>query len=280
MKEILDRIGITDLFAYLLPGVLVLSSTLLWTRPEPELFIGSDLASQPLIVGAFIVIAAYLSGMVIYWASTWLLNYYRLKQIAIFEGSSRLNPNRIYRRVVIVLFWLLIPVFRSSTDEQERTVKLYFKISKALPADETELMTMGNPWDMYALIRSLATHRLGSRANDLIEEAKMTHARMLFAYGTALAFWLIALQVTLRIIIWVLIWGLQIEATGPDLPYHGGSAFIAVALSAGLTSLIFKGLGDRCWYQETLLTLRIAEIANETTNPQASAADPPLGPIL
>ena len=65
MTAWLERIGLTEFFAFLFPGLMILSSVSLWAEPKPTAFVGGALASQPLLIAIVVIVLAYALGLMV-----------------------------------------------------------------------------------------------------------------------------------------------------------------------------------------------------------------------
>src|SRR5207249_238023 len=68
MKDVLDKFGLHDLFAYLCPGAIFLFTCLLWVDPAALVIADMKEGWMGFVVGAFILLLAYALGLIL---TTW-----------------------------------------------------------------------------------------------------------------------------------------------------------------------------------------------------------------
>src|SRR5438132_10995843 len=77
MKEVLEKFGLVEVFAYLCPGAILLWSTLLWAKPADLGLPGGEKETWvTFALSAFLLILAYTLGLVVATLSSELAAFY------------------------------------------------------------------------------------------------------------------------------------------------------------------------------------------------------------
>ena len=254
MKEILEKIGLSEFFAYVFPGGILLVSLILWVdMKELQGFLGETIVKQNFVVATFILVFSYTLGLIVAsWSSSGADLYIRMKR--------RPQAIRQERRALRVLLW----VFHALPDLRfnRSTVEAHLKITEDLTrySGLQRLSLYESPWDRLVLYRTVMADRVGERGRTILTEADAVHRRFLFSQGVALAFLLLAVQALLRLFLLL---------TSSDSFFPSAKPFwlvviVAIGVSASFGLRIAAG---RWWEYEFLLTSaltrleRIGEVA-------------------
>jgi len=260
MKDILEKFGLSEFFAYLCPGAILVCSSALWAAPGLNDLLGSKLEKHPLVVVLLLVVVCYALGLIVtFWGSSGAHRYVRAHRV------RRLCSSKLRERLT---FWPLrfccgIPV----PVDNEATVEGHLRMSQDLTryAGLPGLSALETPWDRLSLYRTVMTDRLGKGASAILSEADAIHRRFLFAVGVALALFLVALQSGLLALsslhgvrpfsVWIAQLGL------PHLDQR--LALFLLATLGILASILLRRVAGRLWEQELLLTCSLTRIDPE-----------------
>ena len=181
MKEVLERIGLVDLFAYVCPGVIVLLSFTIWARPDPK----SELWKQQALIGVVAVLLAYMIGMIL--SSSYVQR---------LDARARARDHRGARSTLAAWLWP-VPAPRITPEMVEVNLKINDEVGRLIGIPGLSRLT--TPWEFLVLYRTLMVDRVGDKAKTVLSEADAFHRRFRFCVGTSLALSLVALQAATRL---------------------------------------------------------------------------------
>jgi hypothetical protein len=248
MKDFLDKFGLSELFAYLFPGAILLASVLLWVRADHLPAVGREKDSwQMFVLVAFLVIASYTLGLIVSSWSSWGSAYY-LRKVSIH--SITWKP---LRRLWLLLVGSVFAFRRQRGDSFiEQNKRISDDLWKLIRLDG--LSNLDVPWDRLVLYRTILADRVGEKARTVLAEADSLHRRFLFAQAVALVCALLALQAGLRLFLGAVDWGQDVL---PAIPLFGllGLAAFGVCSSASL-----RWAAGHWWEAEYILTCSLCKL--------------------
>jgi len=189
MKEILEKFGISEFFSYICPGAIILTSLLLWIKPNFK----TNIWEHDLLVTFFILIFAYTLGLI-------LSSYNRTAEIRYLLSSQRLQKGLLQT----VLMYAMRLFWRFSSRPPDRYFTEYnLQILEGLErlGVTSDLQNITTSWERLKIFRTLIIDR-SSDDNKVIEnEADNFQRKSLFAMGVSIALFLLAIQAIFRLII-------------------------------------------------------------------------------
>ncbi len=259
MKDILQKFGPSELFAYLCPGAILVCSSALWAAPGLNTLLGSKLEKHPLVVVFMLIVVCYALGLIVtFWGSSGADKFVRAHRIRELCGSKL--------RERLTLWWLRFLHGIPLPLANEATVEANLRISQDLTrhAGLPGLSALESPWDRLTLYRTVMADRLGEGASAILSEADATHRRFLFAVGVALALLLVTLQSILLFALSYLrgVQPLSRWIAQAGLP-HVDERLLLLAGLGLLASLLLRRVAGRLWEQELLLTCCLTRIDPE-----------------
>jgi hypothetical protein len=293
MKEVLQKVGLGDLFAYIAPGALLLCSVPLWAELPKLEGEGWWTLAAPI----FLLILAYVLGLVVStWASergAWYILTTRGLPFMPFSWSKAWKMARV--AAAWAIHWL--PDLQLDASSVAALGDIQVDIYNRIGLEEGLSKIHRTPWGELALYRNMAADLLGKRAAAAREEADAMHRRFLFSQGVAAACVLLALQCLLRFLLWLMPppWAAALLALLhlppvqlPALPFiHPGSwalfSVLGFAVSFGL-----RWVAGRWWESEFALTCMLlkevkrveaAKAARAAARTAAAPAAAPLAPM-
>ncbi len=259
MKDFLDKLGLAELFAYLFPGGILLSSLLLWVSADdlPVLLRARD-GWQLVGVGAVLLIVSYSLGLIVSSVSTWAAALCWRK-----AGRHYAEP-RPLRWLGLFLLDLLGGVPRPQ-NKSFRTELTRISASLTRLVRLSGLASTEVPWERLVAYRAILTDRVGDKAKTAIAEADSLHRRFLFAQAVGLVGALLAFQGVARLVTLRLGWG---EDVFPPV-YRGW--LIALILVGALSSLALRWTAGRWWEAEFVLTCSLTRLAESARRSEIEA---------
>lgn len=191
MKEILEKFGLSEFFAYICPGLLLLSSLALWKRPD----FTSDFWKQQAVVLLLGFILSYILGLIL--ASfnhiAWT-RYPRLNQE--YQGGFL---GKLRRGMNLLLYHLPLP--RSTDSIAEASLRIADDLVRLSRIGG--LSSLADPLEWLSVYRTLVADEVGEKRKAVLTEADTLHRRCLFCTGVALAVYLTAIQALIRLILYL-----------------------------------------------------------------------------
>ena len=275
MKDLLEKLDLIELFAYLCPGIIVLYSSVFWAKPDLAVLLGDELAKHQLVVAALLIIASYTSGMLVASWSSAGADYY----IRIYKNPQKIPTS--WRRPIwwIVCFFHALPVPRSTSFLVEGQLQISEGIDKY--AGVPGLSLLQNPWDRLATYRTIMSGRLGRKGRPILTEAQWVHRRLLFALGVALAVLIVGLQAIVRLLLygfttwlpltskWLLInfqalplnfQVFPLTSWVESLPHTSLPSLVGIGIIGIASSLGLRKIAGRMWEYELLLTSSLTQL--------------------
>jgi hypothetical protein len=241
MKEILEKIGLSEFFAYICPGAILLFSLTLWLDPEKiAKFLGESFVKQQIVTAIFLLIFSYTLGLIISWWS--------ISGADLFIRKKR-RPQALQRKekVLTGLLWVFhgLPEPRSNPSIVEAKLKMAEALEKYSGLQGLSLIE--TPWDWLVLYRTFMAGRVGDRGKHILMEADFIHRRFLFSQGVALAFFLLAVQSFIRLLI-------LLTPLNDSFPSIGLPWLVVIILLGASTSFGLRQVAGRWWEEELFLT--------------------------
>lgn len=261
------------------PGVIVISSLALWTKPNLPGIVGEELAGQSLVVSVFLLILAYGLGLIIAtlsWAGATQYTYNKaaprfVRPVRRFSwrtfgqtllGSIRLSllkslASSFLRAGLWLSSWLPLPT-------QGQTVELRLQVSEALDR-HLGLAAASNMqrfyktiWDFLATFRTVISGTLDNSKRPVLSEAEAVHRRLLFGLGVGFALLLLAVESLARLVLYFIS---RPQHDPPEsanwlekLPVLDLPLLCLIIVFGLLGSFALRWVAGRWWVQELLLT--------------------------
>jgi hypothetical protein len=248
VKEIFEKVGLSEFFAYVCPGVILFSSLALWVRPQAITdFFGNSIIGHEFLIIIFILIFCYTLGLIVAsWSSGGGNLYIRLKR----RGRT------LKTRKDMVLQWLLwiphgLPEPRSNASTVEGSLRMAEDLQGYSGLQGLSLFE--TPWDWLVLYRIVMTDRVGDQGRSILTEADSIHRRFLFCQAVAFAFFLVATQSFIR----YLLLDTCLNNLFPSISPLG---LVVITLLGGFTSFGLRNVAGRWWEHELVLTSSISQI--------------------
>jgi hypothetical protein len=258
MKDLLDQLGLSELFAHLFPGGILLSSLLLWVRPDelPFLLQAKEGWQYP-ASAAILLIAAYSVGLILSSLSSWLAAYAWRKW-----GRTNATPkwSQAWAALLALAGGVPRPVALSF-------VRANFNLSAALVrlTRLEGLTSLEVPWERLVSYRTIAGDRIGEKARATIHEADALHRRFEFAKAMALVGALLALQGLAQLLLGFVGWGEE------ALPPVRWGWLLGLVLVGFLSSWALRWAAGRCWEAELILTCSLVPLAEGARRTEVEA---------
>jgi hypothetical protein len=248
MKEYLEKIGVSDFFAYICSGLILLASFAVWKLPD----FGSAFWKQQAVVILLGVILSYTIGQII---ASWVD-----KAWARYNRQDRLAN---LRRVLMKLF-CSAPPHRLQASVIEASLRITQDLEQL--SHSGGLSNKVAPWDRLTIYRALKVDQLGPKVQVAVAEAENFQRGFLFSIGMAVAIRLVAVQslirfailagfsfVQLRSFSWYHIW----QATSSLLT--GSVWLVILSILCFWASDQLRQIGIRMWEGEIYLTASLTE---------------------
>jgi hypothetical protein len=272
MKEVIQKVGLGDVFAYICPGAILLCSLLLWFNPEQAtLFHLGKESWQAFSLPVFLLILSYTLGLILAaWSSGGAALYLR----CVRRLRSRLDEPWLsaVNAPFVGLLWLLHWIPEPRIDRvlfAEANTRMATRLSRL--AGPLGLSSVETPWDWLLLFRTVIQDHLGKKAKSILELADAIHRRFLFSQGVALVCVLLAVQALGRLIIYYLF--PNASAALPPVPVLGHYILLVFG---GVTSFCLRWGAGRWWETEFVLTYslsrRLDRLAREERRRQRAEA--------
>jgi hypothetical protein len=243
MKDLLEKIGLGDLFAYVCPGTILLCSLLLWLD-RTDLPAGVERNSwQSLAISIVLGILAYTLGLIVAWWSSEGAALY-LRQ----AGRLRLKWTRARAcilRLLGILHWIPAPRVNPSIIQSNLQITEDLHNFVQLQG----LSSLEIPWDRLAIYRAIMADQVGDKAKGVLAEADSFHRRFLVSQGVALACALVAAQALVRLLLFPLWCGAQPVGV-----------YVSLVVFGTMTSFFLRGSAGRWWEGEFLLTCSLTQL--------------------
>ena len=250
MKDLVQGLGLTEVFARLCPGVIFLASLALWYSPDdnlPEQFEWVALALG--------FIAAYTLGLILETGSNWLAHRYL--DIAYSGRPAETRARRKYDRRL--RFHRLFVGFRIRKDDFY-TAEGRLRMVEQLEDNgvEIDLDKRFSLLDLLWVYRTLVSGPVGERAQPVLRTTENIRARLLFALGVAFSLLLSSVSAVIKL----LFTGFESIITAPAATSLPGRLnywetcwlCAAVAILGIVVSGLLRLVTARYWDQELFFT--------------------------
>ena len=249
MKDLVQGLGLTEIFARLCPGLILLSSAALWL-PPPSKDLSDLLKPYELVLFALGLIAGYTLGLILEAASGWLAqHYWRLK--------FGYEPEELFPRWIRKLErWpvaLLVGFnLRSEVSVREGLLRMTEQLEEN--GIEPPLGQNFSSLDYMWYYRIVMSGPLGERAHPLLRVSENVRARLLFALGVEFSLLVTAAVAFLRIIIEGWPWTLGLDESGSSLAAVSLCEPCSLVVAVGVVfSFLLRPVMARLWRQELFL---------------------------
>jgi hypothetical protein len=254
MKELIEKVGISELFAYLCPGLILLLSLRFWIEPKKMDEIFREIIKQDLILVILVLILSYTLGLIVAsWSNRGAALYYRLKgRIKVSRQIS--NDCYLFQNIALWLIGFMhwLPQFRVNASVVANNLRIAQDLDELVRLQG--LSSLDIPWDRLVIYRTIMAGRVGEKGKTILTEADSIHRRFLFALGVAMALFLLAFQSLIRLILSMTPW----NASLPHIPVIW---LVVIAFLAGLTSYSLRIVAGRWWEQELILTSSLTQLS-------------------
>lgn len=239
LKDFLDRFGLGEVFAHILPGFVVLLSTLVWWSVDDE----SLLFESSLAAIAILLLVSYTIGLVI-------ASYLTIAEGRYLLARHQYRKQRWLRRIPTGLILLACRYASPKPD---------IILTDWVTGIAATLRDLGAPIGLTQHIKT--SERLGvfqaiargRGLDDIIEEAQGYRRRAMYAMGVGIALALAAAQMLGRVVAEIVV--TPVPTSWPDI--NGGILWAGAAVSAW-TSLELRRVGLRMYAMEAYVSAFIA----------------------
>ena len=267
MKDIVQGLGLTEIFARLCPGLILLSSAVLWFSPSQKQL--GQLKQYEWVLLALGLIAAYTLGLILEAASGWLAHRYTK-----FGGSGYRPLGLTQRSLYRLRFWFFSLLVGFRFRMEVSTAEGLLRIVEQLEENEIEagLGDRFSPLDLIWSYRAVVSGPLGERAQPLLRVSENIRARLLFTLGVEFALLVTAAVALLRIIVESLPWTVGLykmlsSLGGPQVSSTSSWPHCEpcwLVLSAGvLFSALLRPVMTRLWHQELFFTFSLSRYVDD-----------------
>ena len=253
MKGILERVGLTEVLAYLAPGVVLLCSLGLWIPGSATQGILNSAEHSAILLFSVAVVLAYTLGLIL---SSWGGaggSFFVVRKEARDQGSHKFVGLWSWYRVGFPLLWLFhyLPTPRQDETITERLVSIGERL------EEFGLRNLPMPpWELLTVYRTVAAGRLSESGEPVLLSTGNTHNRLLFALGVGLALLLTSLQAAGKFA-YSLAGAILSKTEQPAC--SDGWVYVAVAIVGLGGSLALRWAAGQLWERELYLTCSLLE---------------------
>jgi len=261
MKEILERVGLVDLFAYLCPGIIVLLSFTLWLNLELK----SEPWKQQVVVLAAVFLLSYAIGIV-------------LSSSVVERWLARIRARGTLTHPTGFTGWIgwlgPFPAPRVTPEMVEVNLRINEEVGRLIGVPG--MARLVTPWEFLVLYRTLMAQRLGKAAKSLLAEAEAFHRRFRFCSGVSLACVVVVVQAAVRLILGIIqgvarTYGYCMPAGPPKLspevirvlpcPLYDVSLWflLALMLFGTIAAVGLRHVGNHMWELERYLTFSLSQ---------------------
>jgi hypothetical protein len=251
MKDIFEKIGLSEFFAHICPGVILFSSFALWIEPQKiAAFLGKPIPGQEFLAVVFILIFCYTFGLIVAsWSSRGADLYIRKKRRLQAFKNIKNRKGKILKGVLWVIHGLPEP--RSHPSLVETKLRIAEDLQKYSGLQGLSLFETA--WDWLVLYRTIMTDRVSDRGRFILTEADSIHRRFLFCQGVALAFLLVAVQTLIRFVL------LSVPLNNPFTSNNHFWLVVITSLGA-FASFCLRNVAGRLWEHELILTTSLTQL--------------------
>ena len=272
MKDLVQGLGLTEIFARLCPGLILLSSAALWLPELPKDSIDrllGQLKQYEWVLLALGLIAAYTLGLILETASGWLAHRYTR-----FGGSGYQPAGRTWRWLYRLRFWFFSLLVGFRFRMEVSTTEGLLRIVEQLEDNgiEAGLGERFSPLDLIWSYRAIVSGPLGERAQPLLRVSENIRARLLFTLGVEFSLLVTAAVALLRIIVERWPGAANSMSDWPCEPYW-------FVVTAGVFfSALLRPVMARLWRQELFFTFSLTRYVDSAagllTRRQGTAVSP------
>ena len=242
----------TEIFARLCPGLILLSSAALWL-PPPSKDLLDQLKQYELVLLALGLIAGYTLGLILEAASVWLAQRYTWLRIGY-------EPTELFRRWLRKLqLWPVALLVGFNLRYEVSTSKGLLRIAEQLEENgiEAGLGERFSPLDLIWSYRTIVSGPLGERAQPLLRVAENIRARLLFTLGVEFSLLVTAAVALLQFII-------EGSSGKPEsIAGLAGAANWFVGMVAVVFSALLRPVMARLWRQELFFTFSLTQYVDD-----------------
>jgi len=260
MKEVIEKLGLTEFLAYLCPGIIVLMSTFLWVRPDLIGIVGQEIARNQIIMGVSFLLLSYSAGLIIAsWAAAGAHLFIRTR-MGTPEGTHKILITLI---PLWWFHWLAVPRQTRNIVEGRLRIAEGLDSYGGLPG----LSILLSPWDNLTTYRIIMFNRMPDKAEPLFKEADAVRGRRLFALGVGLASMLLSSEALLRLLMAIVARlrpaSLFSRLLENHLPPASAAVLLSIAVIGIAASFGLRQVAGRSWEYELLLTCSVARLAEQ-----------------
>ena len=252
MKDLVQGLGLTEVFARLCPGMIFLASLALWDSPDAALLKKYEWG---LIGLGFIV--AYTLGLILETGSSWLAHRYL--EMAYSGRPAETRARRKYGRR---LWFHRLFVGFSIRKDDFYTAEGRLRMVEQLEDNgvEIDLDKRFSLLDLLWVYRTLVSGPVGERAQPVLRTTENIRARLLFALGVAFSLLLSSTSAVIKLLwtgfepILTASWATPLAQRLSDWEWETCWLCIGVAtLGLGVSALL-RLVTARYWDQELFFT--------------------------
>ena len=194
MKDLVQGLGLTEVFARLCPGLILLSSAALWFSPSEKQL--GQLEQYEWVLLALGLIAAYTLGLILETGSGWLAHRYL--EMGYSGRPPETDAQRAYDRRLRFLRLLVGFVIRKDdTYTAEGRLRMIEQLEdNGIEIDLKKLSLL----DLLWVYRTLVAGPVGERAQPVLRVTENIRARLLFALGVAFSLLLSSVSAVVKLL--------------------------------------------------------------------------------
>ena len=261
MKYLVQGLGLTEIFARLCPGLILLSSAALWL-PPPSKDLLDQLKQYEVVLLALGLIAGYTLGLILEVASVWLARRYTWLRIGY-------QPTELFWRWLRKLqLWPVALLVGFNLPYEVSTSKGLLRIIEQLGQNgiDVDLGKRFSPLDLIWSYRTIVSGPLGERAQPLLRVVENIRARLLFTLGVEFSLLVTAAVALLRIIVEGWPWTLGFDESVSSLAAVSLCEPCSFVVTVGVVlSLLLRPAMARLWRQELFFTFSLSHYVDDAS---------------
>ncbi len=249
MDKIFEQYSLSELFAYVCPGTILLSSLLFWVDPK----FNSSFWQREFVAIFLLLVSSYILGLIL--ASYNRIAEFRYERNKLSKTGKRFG---IFTKILDLIFTFAASrkpkvVVKMTTNLKANIYDNIHNLPDRLSAPIDGLSRLCS-WEWLQMCRTLLANYTGEKHKAILAEAERLHRRFLFSMGVALALFLVAFQALLRFIIFALgnFWDFLNQWCN-TLPNVNPFLLIIIAVLGFWSSSEMRRIADNISYRELYL---------------------------
>jgi hypothetical protein len=250
----IEQLGIREILTTLCPGVLFLSSLLLWfpvLRPAPWADLISSISTLP--VSIIILVLSYAIGIILNaWSAEGFVAFVRLRDLR--------KVRKGFRKALTSIHFLCLALFhgREFASHTIGDVSARMEIYEFVRAQYGEsVVALLNPNNLMPVFRVLVWDEVGRNGRFALEEASSLAQRRVFGEVVALSAMVIAIEACVEIVF------LRFFPVGPKIVFS--SLLGGLAIVGGSGSIILRRVASKLSAEERIITFAILKALTRKT---------------